>query len=111
MSALSSDADIGAFRSQELNEQITVRKAIDDREDVRTRFCLLKLFTTSQVLEQFIHLSALYLNGFSRGSGSGPSAGSTAWTTVVGARTCHEGTCMAPCRRIVRVMIEDMSRD
>lgn len=51
MSALSSDADIGAFRSQELNEQITVRKAIDDREDVRTGFCLLKLFTTSQVLE------------------------------------------------------------
>jgi hypothetical protein len=96
MSALSSDVDIGGFRFQELNKQNTVRQTIDDAEDWRTRFRLLELFTASQVLEQFTHLSALYLNSFSGGSWSRPSAGRTTWTAVFGARTCHEGLCMTP---------------
>jgi hypothetical protein len=87
---LSSDVDIGGFRFQELNKQNTVREVIDDAEDWRTRFRLLELITTSQVLEQFIHLSALYLNSFSGGGWTGPSAGRTTWTAVV----CHEGTSM-----------------
>jgi hypothetical protein len=48
---LSSDVDTGAFRFQELNEQSTVGEAIDYKENVRTRFCLFELFTTSQVLK------------------------------------------------------------
>ncbi len=64
---LFSDADIGGFRFQELDKQATVREAIDDAEDVRTRFCLLELFTAPQILEQLIHLSTLYLNSFSGG--------------------------------------------
>jgi len=61
-----------------------VGEAIKGKVNVRTGFCLLKFFTTPQVLEQFIHLSALYFDGLSRGSRRRPSAGITAWSAVVG---------------------------
>jgi hypothetical protein len=64
---LSSDVDIGAFRFQELKR--TVGKATRGTVNVHTRFCLLEFFSTPQVLEQFIHLSTLYFDGLSGGSG------------------------------------------
>jgi len=66
-------------------------------ENVHTRFCLLKLFIASQVLEQFIDLSALYLDGFSGSGGGRPSAGASAWTAIVGARSGYENACVTPC--------------
>jgi hypothetical protein len=82
---------------------------IEKCSDFGTRFSLFKLLASAQVLEEFVHLGALYFDGLP-GYRSRQSSGVAAWAVVVGARPRHKSAGMTSWWWVVWVMIKDIRR-